>query len=48
MKAANLVNSILLTKMLNILQGAYYINRASDVKSQRKFIKGWLSRVVVK
>ncbi len=33
-------------KVLNILQGAHYINITQRNESQERFIRGWLSRVV--
>lgn len=34
-----------LYKVLNLLQGNYYINRMSENKTQEKFAYGWLDRV---
>jgi lysozyme family protein len=35
----------ILHKLLNIMQGCYYIQRTTENESQEKFLRGWLNRV---
>lgn len=37
----------LVIKIINVLQGYYYINRTREDSTQEKFIRGWFNRVTI-